>query len=52
MYQYTLAHEIERFEIIRKSNEMIQNEYNESSKDLEKLESEQQELISTLTTLD
>ena len=31
---------------------MIQNEYNESSKDLENLESEQQELLSTLATLD
>ena len=52
MYQYTLALEIERFDIIRQSNEMLQNEYNESSKDLENLESEQQELISTLTALD
>jgi FtsZ-binding cell division protein ZapB len=52
VYQYTLALEIERFDIIRQSNEMLQNEYNESSKDLENLESEQQELISTLTALD
>ena len=31
---------------------MIQSEYNESSKDLENLESDQQELLSTLATLD
>jgi hypothetical protein len=52
VYQYTLAHEIERFDIIRQSNEMILNEYNESSQDLETLESEQEDLLSALTSLD
>jgi len=51
VYQYTLAHEIERFDIIRQSNEMILNEYNASGQDLETLESEQEDLLSTLSTL-